>query len=237
MRNAMTLFGIWIGIILAAYALVYMGDKGPTPAQLALIERMAERTYADADGRFQFEMPLGWRVSEVEDGVYLAGPVNEIEAWIVAFGGPAEEAVQYACYLASPCPGKSTSAIEVLDPPVGVRRKARTTFEARDEATEAYAVSLESGTGTLVLFVRCDTGACDRRAEELDRLESSLIALDLENLPLPLAVPTPVPAATEPVGIQTEPEVSVEAPTDTQDLPVSEPTQTESMTPEPVPTP
>jgi len=191
MKNAMILFGLWIGIILMAYGLVYLDDAGPTPAQLALLERIAARTYIDAADRFQFETPPGWRVREIEDGVALVGPIERIDAWVLAVAGSTEEAIAYACLLAHPCPGAEVLSQREFEAPAGVRRKTRTTFAADDPDLSMYAVALETTGGTVVLFVRCRAESCDRRATELLRLEESLAVRDLKRLPAMPSVVVP----------------------------------------------
>jgi len=248
MKNAMILFGIWVGIILAAYALVYMGDGGPTPAEIALAERIAARTYVDPAGRFQLEIPTGWRIGEIEDGVHVADPLDQIEVWIVAFGGSVEGAIAYACHLAEPCPGKAVLDREDLPPSAGARSRMKIVYETGDEDVSLYAIGVESGSGSLVQFIRCIANACDERTDELERLAETLIVFDLDGLPLPPAIPVPVPSGgtqTEVLDIDIEQEVvgaqtaSIPVPTDglqtestDVQVEVAEP-QTASVTPEP----
>jgi hypothetical protein len=231
MKNAMILFGIWIGIILTAYGLVYLDGGGPTPAQIALVERVAQRTYVDSADRFQFEAPAGWLVREIEDGVRLVGPVERIEAWILALAGSTDEAISYACLLAHPCPGSDVVASEELEAPEGVRRKTRTTFATDDEGVSMYAIALETFHGTVVLFVRCEAGACEAREKELGGLEASLRVRDLSRLPGIPAMPVAVPAGIE---LQTD-SIEIVAPEEPIDVsaPSVEPegVQTEPATP------
>jgi len=246
MKNAMILFGIWVGIILAAYALVYMGDGGSTPAEIALAEQIAARTYVDPAGRFQLEIPAGWRIGEIEDGVRVVDPLDQIEMWIVAFGGSVDGVIDYACHLAEPCPGMVILEREELIPPVGARSRMKIVYETGDKDVTLYAIGVESGSGSLVLLIRCMSGACDERTDELERLAENLIALDLEGLPLPPSIPVPGPSGgtqtealdieQKAVGAQT---ASIPVPTDDLQtestgvqVEVAEP-QTASLTPEP----
>ncbi len=176
MRNAMILLGLWVGIILTAYSLVYIdGNGGPTPSQLALVERLAERTYVDPDGRFQFEAPPGWRVEETYDGVHLVDPVERIEAWIVVVGDiGVARAVEIGCEIASPCPGKEFVGFDELPPPGFAERKVRITYEAEDEQTLLYGVGFVLLRETIVLVVQGNRGVCEQRIGELMTIEESL---------------------------------------------------------------
>jgi hypothetical protein len=227
MKNAMILFGIWIGIILIAYGLVYLDEGGPTPAQLALSERVAARTYVDPAGRFRLEVPAGWRADEIDDGVHLFGPIDRIEAWVLAVGGDVQGAFDYACSLASPCPGTDVLEREDLIPTAPARSMTRITYAADETDTRMVAFGYEAGTGSLVLLVRCVAQDCDVRASEVAIIERSLEVLNLEGLPRPPAIPVPVSIG----DVQTAPLDEVDAPA----APDAGALQTESATPAPAP--
>jgi len=193
MKNAMILVGLWVGIILAAYAFVYLDGGGPTAAQLALLERLAERTYSDPGGLYTLETPPGWRVTEIEDGVYLVDPLEKIEAWVLTLGDvPASEAIAIACGLANPCPGPSFAASEELPAPSFAYSRLRVTYAMDEEDLLLYGVGFETPSGTYVLLVRGDAEACEQRAAELTALEESFVVLGAD-------VPRVPPAGEEPV--------------------------------------
>jgi len=191
MKNAMILVGLWVGIILVAYTLVYVDSDEPTPAQLALLERLADRTYVDPDGRFQFEAPPGWRVRENLDGVHLIGPLERIEAWIhVVDDLGVGRAVEIVCEIANPCPDKELAAFDELAPPEFAQRKVKLTYETEDEETLLYGIGYVLVRETVVLIVRGDRLACEQRVADLLRIEESLIAPALA-VPLEAAEPAP----------------------------------------------
>lgn len=213
MKNAMILVGLWVGIILAAYALVYVDGGGPTPGELALLERLAERTYAEADGRFQFEMPAGWRVEQQEDAVHLVGPIEKIEAWVLAVGAmDAEQAIRTACEWVYPCPGDEITLTEELSPPAFATRKVKCTFATEDESTFLYGVGIEAARETLVLLARGDLGVGEQRMEELAGIEESL-TLPGPGAPAEVGEPTEKPQpADETVVMEEAAEPSDSAP-------------------------
>ena len=200
MKNAMILVGLWVGIILAAYALVFLDDGGPTPAQIALLERVADRTIVGAEGRFQFEAPRGWRITGTDFGVHLVDPLERIQAWIVAVDDmSAPRAIEIACELTNPCPRKELQAFEDERPPEFAERKVRITYETDAEDELFYGISFVRIRETIVLLVRGDREACEERIEELSALEASLVApateAVLEALPQREAPPEPAPAS------------------------------------------
>lgn len=175
MRNALILVGLWVGIILTAFTLVYLGDEGPTPAQLALIERMADRTVVDPEGRYQFELPPGWRVASSGPVTHLAGPLGRMEAWITFVeGADVPQALRALCETVDPCPGKEIEAVDVLDPPAFASAKERITYTTETDEVALYGIGYALSDGTLVLLVRGDPEAVLRRQGELDRLDVSI---------------------------------------------------------------
>jgi len=217
MRNAMVLVGLWVGIILTAFTLVYLGVDGPAPAQLALVEQRAQRTYIDAEGRFQFEKPPGWRASSEQGVVYTVGPLERLEAWVFSIeGADITQAAEIACELVDPCPGKEVASVESETPPEFAYAKERITYTIEEEDSFLYAVGFRVEDGALILLVRGDQAQRERRATDLVALEESLRIPDAEDLP---------PAGDEPVA-EEPPEMTPEPAADSG-------SQTESETLEP----
>lgn len=184
MRNAVILAGLWVGIILTAFSLVYLGGESPAPAQLALVERLAERTYVDPAGQFQFEKPPGWRAAEEDGLIHAVGPLERIEAWILYVeGADTEQAIQVACEFIDPCPGKEIESIESLDAPGFAFSKERITYATEDEDTLLYGVGFTVSDGSLALVVRGDRGQIERQAEGLKEFEESITLVEPEAIP------------------------------------------------------
>jgi len=177
MRNAMILLGLWVGIILTAYAIVFVDGGGPTPAQLALAERLAERTVVDSEGRFQFEAPPGWRVNREEYGVHLVDPLEKVEAWIAVVDDmAAPRAIRVTCEWVDPCVKDAPETFEELAPPAFAERKVRLTYETGDDGVLSYGIGFVLVGETVVFLVRGDAATCEACADELARIEATLIA-------------------------------------------------------------
>jgi len=179
MRNAAILAGLWVGIILTAYSLVYLGADGPAPAQLALMEQLSQRTYVDAEGRFQFEKPPGWRAEDQQGVVHAVGPLERMEAWIFFIeDATIAQAAQVACEYVDPCPGKEVESIESEMPPGFALAKERIRYTTGDEETFLYAVGYLVPDGVLVLLVRGIGDPLEARQTDLTLLEEGLTVVD-----------------------------------------------------------
>jgi len=186
MRNAMILLGLWVGIILTAYAVVFVGDDAPTPGQSARLEYIAAGTVVDVEGRFQFEAPPGWRVSRTEDGVHLVDPVESMEAWIVVVEDmAAPRAIRIACEWSAPCEGRGSESFEELVPPSFAERKVKVVYETDDEDVLVYGTGFVRRVGgTIVLLVRADRATHAARSDELARIEDTLAVPAIGEPPL-----------------------------------------------------
>ena len=174
MRNAMILLGLWVGIILTAYAVVFTGTDEPTPAQLALLERVADRTVVDVERRFQFQVPPGWRVTQMEDGVRLIDPLDQMKVWVVVVDDmAAPRAIRIACEWMAPCEGEGLESFQELPPPAFAERKVRITYTT-DSDIVVYGSGFVRIGETVVLLVRADRDAYEARRESLDSIEQTL---------------------------------------------------------------
>jgi hypothetical protein len=175
MKNALVLVGLWIGIILTAYTLVYWNNEALSPAQLALFERLADRTYLDATGRFEVELLPGWRAESVDYGVRLIDPVERIEAWVLAVDETAgTEAIDLAWEIADPCFDMESVAFEELPTEGPGEASVKITYVAEDQNLDAYGVAHVALSGSIVTLVRGDRDVWERRADELKAIEASL---------------------------------------------------------------
>ena len=86
MRNAVFLAGIWVGIIIFAYGVVYWGS-GPTEIPYLPDIPFTETVYADSEGRYDVMLPAGWAASEEANRTVIAGPEREISGAIVVIDG------------------------------------------------------------------------------------------------------------------------------------------------------
>ena len=91
MRNAVFLAGIWVGIIIFAYGVVYWGS-GPTEIPYLPDIPFTETVYADTEGRYEVTLPAGWAASEEANRTLIVGPEREIHGGIVVIDGIDPEA-------------------------------------------------------------------------------------------------------------------------------------------------
>ena len=87
MRNALILTGIWLGILVSAYAIVFWDKDIDRPLPISLLEeqgRSAASEYVHPDGLFSLQIPLGWKVEENVEYVEMTDPNSNITVWVVA---------------------------------------------------------------------------------------------------------------------------------------------------------
>lgn len=167
MRNALLLAGIWVTIILVAYAVAFLPDRGPSG--FVAVDR------AFASGTLEFPVPAGWSVLETDYGAVIASPVSGVEGWAVAAEGDTPEAALADAWTKiDPCPSCGRPVVESF--------AADTSWTGQTRATFAYApggdggrmhgVILGSSPQWGVLLVKTDTDSIPGRVSaDLGRIE------------------------------------------------------------------
>ena len=88
MRNALILTGMWLGILVTAYAIVFWDQGIERPLPISILEQQAELAAPDfvhSGGVFSMSVPMGWDMDKVL-GVYvhMTDPNAIITVWIIA---------------------------------------------------------------------------------------------------------------------------------------------------------
>ncbi|HHK67495.1 MAG TPA: hypothetical protein ENJ47_03735 [Candidatus Acetothermia bacterium] len=166
MRNAMILVGLWIGIILTAYSVVYVNSGVPNPVEISALVRIASRTYTDPDGRFELVLPPGWQEKEEGGALHLTGPLEEVEAWIVPVADMAAvRAIETAWEAADPCLTRSYDSFSEMEPVNPELRRVRIDYSAPDR-TLCYGIARVVRGGTVVLLVKGDIDPLQGRTSD-----------------------------------------------------------------------
>jgi hypothetical protein len=173
MKNAVFLLSVWVGIIVAAYAMVYWdrGIEGPLP--ISIVEP-AESRYADPDGRFSLVYPASWDLEETETFVLLSDPSVEIEVTVSSVEQLVPEAaLLFALGITNAEPGSEPVAVEEVSPPGAAERAVKISGPANaGDASYGFAYLYEGE--TIVLLVRGDEAALADRSADLDRIEAGI---------------------------------------------------------------
>ncbi len=130
MRNAVLLAGIWVTIILIAYAVAFLPDRGPSG--FVAVDR------AFTSGTLEFPVPAGWSVLETDYGAVIASPVSAVEGWAVAADGETPEAALADAWTKiDPCPSCTR--------PVAESFTVETSWTGQTRATFTYALGNDGG--------------------------------------------------------------------------------------------
>ncbi|MFC2083019.1 hypothetical protein ACFLSG_03170 [Candidatus Bipolaricaulota bacterium] len=87
MRNALILTGVWLGILVTAYAIVFWDQGIDRPLPISLLEeevRTSAAEYVHPDGLFSLRVPMGWRMEDDVDYVQLVDPNDNVSVWVLA---------------------------------------------------------------------------------------------------------------------------------------------------------
>ena len=87
MRNALILTGVWLAILVTAYAIVFWDQGIDRPLPISLLEeqvQVAGSKYVHPDGLFSVPIPMGWNMEEEVEHVQMTDPNENITVWVIA---------------------------------------------------------------------------------------------------------------------------------------------------------
>ncbi len=173
MKNALLLLSVWVGIIVAAYAMVYWDRGVEQPLPISVLEP-ADATYIDPDGRFSLVVPPAWDLEEMETLVLLTDPSGEIEVRIFSVEQEIPEvALLLALGIIDADPASEAVAVEEISPVGATERAVKITGPADEDETSYGLAYLYEGE-SIVLLVRGDKKALENRTEDLGRIEAGI---------------------------------------------------------------
>jgi len=178
MRNALLLLSLWLGILVAAYGLVYWDRGIERPLPISVLEqegRIATVRYVHPDGVFAVPIPTEWKVEEAETAVRLVAPAGDTEVWLLRIEGDDPEAALGAAWtLVAPDLLVDPVSVEELAPWDDVEQSLKAEYggEATDE--RIYGVAHLSDGKVTVLLVRGSLEAVEAYADELTEIEEGL---------------------------------------------------------------
>jgi hypothetical protein len=175
MRNALILTGVWIGILITAYAIVFWDQGIDRPLPISVLEQAAEATtseYVQPDGLFSLSIPMGWKIVEDADYVRIEDPNDAISVWVVAVEAPEIELAIEEALDATGAGMLSMTSTEPLPAGAWNGEEIAVTYEGEDEQ---LLVRLQRpDTWTVVMFAQGATKALQALSENLDWIWSRL---------------------------------------------------------------
>lgn len=173
MKNALLLLSVWVGIIVAAYAMVYWDPGIEQPLPISVLEP-ADSTYVDPNGRFSLVVPSAWDLEEMETLVLLTDPSGEIEVTIFSVEQEIPEAaLLLALGIIDADPASEAVAVEEISPAGATERAVKIAGPADEDETSYGLAYLYEGE-SIVLLVRGDKKALENRTEDLGRIEAGI---------------------------------------------------------------
>ncbi len=177
MRNALILAGVWIGILVAAYAIVFWDQGIDRPLPISVLEQAAEATsseYIQPDGLFSVSIPAGWAMVENAGYVRLTDPNDVISVWIVAVEGETLEAAVEQALDATGAGMLTMTSTEVIPSGAWSGEETVITYVGDDEAERLRARLQRPEGWTVVMLAQGSAGVLDALAENLDWIWSQL---------------------------------------------------------------
>ncbi len=181
MKNAAWLVGIWVGIILFAYSVVYLPSDDATRVALP-----GDAEIIDEQNGFALPLPVGWSAAALRDTARVTAPVAGVEVWAMSVeAGTAETALAAAWERADPCSSCVRPVVLETGPLTAGRAGGVLSLDADAEGRTGRAVVLLEGERARVLLIRLarDDSLPARVVSDLGRIEAGFRAV--EALPEP----------------------------------------------------
>ena len=179
MRNAVFLAGIWVGIIIFAYGVVYWGS-GPTEIPYLPDIPFTETVYVDPAGQYEVTLPPGWAAQNEGALLRLVGPEREIQGSVSILAGDDPEAAvadAWALYRpdAVPSPERVTvgSLFDTDGPDWHVAYRL-------PDAQAAVAAAYATEGSIAVLIVEGPSEILEKRAVDIGGIRVVLLQTDPE---------------------------------------------------------
>ena len=190
MKNAALLVGIWLGIILFAYSVVYLQADGPTQVTIA-----GDTETVDEESGFTLPVPLGWSLRAIDGAAEVTAPIAGVEAWALSVpASTVEGALAAAWEIIDPCSSCERPAVLETTPLSDGREGAVLALAPDADGRTGRAVVLLQGESARVLLIRLGAGTSlpERVDADLARIEVGFRAIEMGGTP---SEPVEVPAA------------------------------------------
>ena len=177
MRNALILTGVWLGILVTAYAIVFWDQGIDRPLPISLLEeqvRMAESEYIHPDRLFSLPIPMGWQLEEDAEYAEMADPNANITVWVVAVDTMELDASLNAAITMVDLGLEFAITSDALPSDVGEGDDIRVIYQDESEDDVLHARAERSGAITVVMLARGAEKALEALSENLEWMWSEL---------------------------------------------------------------
>lgn len=174
MKNALFLVGLWVGIIVFAYGVVYW-DGGPPDVPVLRRPAVSETIYDDPGGLFRMAIPSGWRIEGTAPFVSVVAPNDEVRvvALSIADEDPME-AIRAVWEIVDPAFALVPVVTEEIERTTPIEGSVKVAYDTGNDDV-AYATAKTLAGETIVLIVRGSNAAVERHREEIGHIETLTI--------------------------------------------------------------
>jgi hypothetical protein len=178
MKNAVLLVGMWVGIILFAYSVVFLQSDG-----FVRVAVPGDAETLDEQIGFALPLPVGWSVTARDGVAEVTSPVAGVEAWVVAVSGATMDSALAAAWdEVDPCSSCERPGVLRSEPPSSGREGAVVSFAPDAEGRTGRAVVLLGVDRARVLLLRFAPGLLlpARVEADLARIEAGFRVVEAE---------------------------------------------------------
>lgn len=187
MKNALILTGVWLGILVTAYAIVFWDQGIDRPLPISVLEQQVqtlEPEYVHPDGLFSVSIPMGWQMGDDIDTARMTDPNETVSVWIVATDiSGLDEVLDEAFAVVNL--GEDFSRIASVSLPTGEWAGDDVSVTYRSESLDdvVYLRAQRADDWTIFLVARGPERALESFSENLDWIWSELaIPADMPTL-------------------------------------------------------
>lgn len=178
MRNALILTGLWLGILVTAYAIVFWGNGIERPLPISVLDQDATSTtasqYTQPDSLFSVSIPLGWQTIYDAEYLEITDPNRIVSVWVLAENTDSlDEAVQQALTISGEDTDISIGGTDLPSEPWDGTAVSVNLVSSRND----HVISIRAQRPqdwTVIVLSRGSQNALDALSENLDWIWSSL---------------------------------------------------------------
>ena len=186
MKNALILTGVWLGILVTAYAIVFWDQGVERPLPISVLEQQIQTMdpgYIHPDRLFSVSLPMGWSLAEDIDVALISDPNEMVTVRIVATDKEGLAPVLDEAFALEGL-GEEFSQIASVSLPIGewYGEDVSVTYRSQESHDVAYIRTQRADDWTILLIARGPERALEVLSENIEWI--------WDELAIPAVMPT-----------------------------------------------